>query len=184
MAKTKERKEEMVAQYVAWMERSEALILTEYLGLSMKQIDDLRSKTRGAGGEFHVIKNTLAEVAFKSAGLPLPEAFFKGSTAVVFAFQDAPGMAKTINEFARTSEFVKVKGGYLDKKAMSAEEVKALADLPPLPVMRARLLGTLLAPASQLVRTLAEPGRSLAAVIQARLDAAGGSQAAPAPAEA
>ena len=75
-------------------------------------------------------------------------------------------MAKVISDFARTSEFVKVKGGYLDKRAISATEVQSLADLPPLPVIRAQLLGIISAPASKLVRTLAEPARSMAAVIK------------------
>jgi large subunit ribosomal protein L10 len=170
LAITKERKNELVTQYVDWANRSKALILTEYIGLTMKQLDDLRSKTRDAGGEFHIVKNTLGKVAFQEAGLPLPESFFEGSTAIAFAFQDAPAMAKTLSEFARTSEFVKIKGGYLEKRAISSEEVKSLADLPPLPVMRAQVLGTILAPASQLVRTLAEPARSLATVLKAFAD--------------
>jgi large subunit ribosomal protein L10 len=73
-------------------------------------------------------------------------------------------------DFARTLEFLKIKGGYLDSQSVSAQQIQALAELPPLPVLRARLLGTLLAPASKLVRTLAEPGRQLAAVVKAYAD--------------
>ena len=76
-------------------------------------------------------------------------------------------MAKIITDYARTSEFVKIKGGYLGREFMSADQVKALAELPPLPVMRAQLLGMLSAPASKLVRTLAEPARQVAAVLKA-----------------
>ena len=143
------------------------MIVTEYTGLKMKQIDDLRAKVREAGGEFHIVKNTLGQVAFDAAGLAQPDKLMKGSTAIAFAFQDAPAMAKIITDYARTSESVKVKGGYLGKNLMSAEQVKALADLPPLPVMRAQLLGVISAPASKLVRTLAEPARQVAAVLQA-----------------
>lgn len=170
MAITKERKRELIKQYQEWMEHSRALIVTEYTGLSMSQIDELRRKLREAGGEFHIVKNTLGEIAVKEAGLPVPENYFEGSTAISFAFEDAPAVAKTMTEFARTSEFVKIKGGYLGKAIMSADQIKALADLPPLPVMRAQLLGTLLAPAGQLVRLLAEPGRQVAAVIKAYAD--------------
>jgi large subunit ribosomal protein L10 len=180
LAITKERKNELVTQYVDWANRSKALILTEYIGLSMKQLDDLRSKTREAGGEYHIVKNTLGKVAFQEAGFPLPENFFEGSTAIAFAFQDAPAMAKMLSDFARTSDFVKIKGGFLEKRAISSEEVKSLAELPPLPVMRAQLLGTILAPASQLARTLAEPARSLAAVLKAFAD----KDSAPEPASA
>jgi large subunit ribosomal protein L10 len=170
LAITKRRKDELVAQYLEWVRSSQAVILTEYVGLTMKQIDDLRAKVRDAGGEFHIIKNTLGRVAFESAGLPVPEKLLEGSTAVAFAFQDAAAMAKMMTDFARTNELVKIKGGYLEKRAINTLEVKNLADLPPLPVMRARLLGVLQAPASQLARTLAEPARQVAAVLKAYAD--------------
>ena len=170
MAISKKRKDALVASYTDWLDRSKALIVTEYTGLSMKQIDDLRSKVREAGGEFHIVKNTLGQVAFQSHGLPNADKLLQGSSAVAFAFRDAPDLAKVLTEFARTSEFIKIKGGYLDKNLMSAEQVKALSDLPPLPVMRAQLLGVISAPASKLVRTLAEPARQVAAVLKAHAD--------------
>lgn len=85
----------------------------------------------------------------------------------MFAFEDAPATAKAVMEYIRTTEFLKVKGGFLGKNAITADAVKSLADMPPLPVLRAQLLGTLLAPAGKLVRTLAEPGRQIAAVVKA-----------------
>ncbi len=170
LAISKQRKDELVTQYVKWVNQSQALIVTEYLGMSMKQVDELRAKVRDAGGEFHIIKNTLGEVALKQAGLSFPPELLEGSSAVVFAFRDAPEMAKVVNDYARTSEFVKVKGGYLENRPISAAEIVSLADLPPLPVLRAQLLGTIMAPASKLVRTLAEPARQLAAVIKAYAD--------------
>jgi len=170
LAISKQRKDELVSQYVKWANQSQAMIVTEYLGMSMKQVDDLRSKVRDAGGEFHIIKNTLGEVALKQAGLSFPPKMLEGSSAVVFAFRDVPAMAKVMKDYARTSEFIKVKGGYLEKKQISAAEVMSLADLPPLPVLRAQLLGTIMAPATKLVRTLAEPARQLAAVIKAYAD--------------
>jgi large subunit ribosomal protein L10 len=167
LAISKERKDEAVQQYLDWYKRSQALIVTEYRGLTMKQIDDLRAKVRESGGEFHIVKNTLGKVAFRQAGLEMPEDLFEGSTAVAFAFSDAPAMAKTISEYARTNELVKIKGGVLEQRAINAAQVKALAELPPLPVVRAQLMGTILAPASKLVRTLAEPARMIAAVLKA-----------------
>jgi large subunit ribosomal protein L10 len=170
LAITKERKQEVVAQYGDWANRSQALIVTEYKGVTMKQLDELRRKVREVGGEFHIVKNTLARLAFKEQGMPLPEGLFEGTTAVGFTFSDAAGMAKTMTEFTRTSEFMKIKGGYLGKQPMTAEDVKSLAELPPLPAMRARLMGTLIAPASQLARILAEPARMLASVLKAYAD--------------
>jgi large subunit ribosomal protein L10 len=179
LAITKERKRELIKQYSEWMERSRAVIVTEYTGLSMNQIDELRRRMREAGGEFHIVKNTLGEIAVKEVGLPVQDDYFQGSTAIGFAFEDAPLIAKTMTDFARTSDFIKIKGGYLGNMAMSPDQIKALADLPPLPVMRARLLGTLLAPASQLARILAEPGRQVAAVIKAYADRETSAEAAP-----
>jgi large subunit ribosomal protein L10 len=170
LAISRKRKEELVNQYQTWLDKSQGVFLTEYTGLSMKGVDDLRAKLREVGGEFHIVKNTLGEVAFKSAGLKLPDEFMRGSSAVVFAFRDAPETAKVLTEFARTSEFVKLKGGYLDRNPITAAEVKSLAELPPLPVMRAQLLGVISAPASKLVRTLAEPARAVASVLKAYAD--------------
>lgn len=174
MAISKERKDEVIDQYVDWMNNSRAMVVTEYIGLSMKDLDNLRSKVREAGGEFHIVKNTLSKVAFERVGWQQGEAYFEGSTAIAFAFEDAPAMAKTIADFAKTSDFLKIKGGYLQEKMISSEDVKSLAELPPLPVMRAQVLGTIMAPASKLVRTLAEPGRMIAAVIKAYADKEGG----------
>jgi large subunit ribosomal protein L10 len=170
LAISKERKNEMVDQYIEWVNGSRAMVVTKYIGLNMKDIDELRAKVRESGGEFHIIKNTLGKVAFEQAGVPLPEDFLDGSTAIGFGFEDAPAIAKTISDFARTSDFLTIKGGYLGKRAISADEIKALAELPPLPVMRARLLGTLMAPATRLARTLAEPARQVAAVLKAYAD--------------
>jgi large subunit ribosomal protein L10 len=170
LAISKERKREVVAQYGDWANRSQALILAEYKGLTMNELDDLRRKVREVGGEFHIVKNTLASLAFQELGMPLPKDFFEGSTALGIAYKDAPAMAKVLTEFMRTAEFLKLKGGYMGKQPMSAEDVKSLADLPPLPVMRARLMGTILAPAGQLARILGEPARMLASVLKAYAD--------------
>ncbi len=170
LAISKKRKDELVKTYIDWANQSKAMYVTEYLGLSMKQIDDLRAKVRESGGEFHIVKNTLGKVAFKEAGLPAAEKLLEGSTAIVFAFDHVPELAKTLNDYARTSDFVKIKGGFFEKNPISAAEVSALAELPPLPVMRAQLLGVIMAPASKLARTLAEPARQVAAVIKAYAD--------------
>lgn len=170
LAITRRRKEELIDLYVDWLKRSQAVIVVEYAGLTMKMVDDLRQKMREANGEFHIVKNTLGKRALEAAGMAPPGELLEGSTAIAFAFQDVAAAAKTISEFARTSEFVKIKGGYLGTRVISAAEVKALAELPPLPVVRAQLLGVISAPASKLVRTLAEPARALAAVIKAYAD--------------
>ena len=167
LAVSKERKEETLATYAEWLKKSQAVILVEYTGAKMKDLDGIRAKIREAGGEFHVMKNTLARRAFAESGMSLPKDFLVKSTAVSFAFTDPASTAKALTEATKGKEFVKVKGGFMSGQALNAAQVKALSDMPPLPVMRAQLLGTLQAPAGKLVRTIAEPARGLAAVIKA-----------------
>lgn len=167
MAISKERKEEVLAQYNDWVKRSQAVILVEYTGTTMKSLDALRAKIRESGGEFHVVKNTLARRAFADNNMELPKDFLVKSTAVSFAFNDPASTAKALTDAMKGNEFVKVKGGFMAGKTLNASQVKALSDMPPLPVMRATLLGVLQAPAGKLVRTIAEPARGLAAVVKA-----------------
>jgi large subunit ribosomal protein L10 len=167
LAISKQRKEEVLAKYLDWLKRSQAVILVEYTGVKMKDLDNIRAKIREAGGEFHVVKNTLARRAFKNSGMSLPDDMLVKSTAVSFAFTDPASTAKALNDATKGNEFVKVKGGFMGGNALSAAQVKSLADMPPLPVVRAQLLGVLQAPAGKLVRTIAEPARGLAAVVRA-----------------
>ena len=167
MAITKQHKEEILETYRDWIKRSHAVILVEYTGATMKNMDSIRAKVRESGGEFHVVKNTLVRRIFSDNGWNLPEDYFAQSTAVSFAFSDPAATAKALNDATKGMEFVKVKGGFMSGQALNALQVKALSEMPPLPVMRAQLLGVLQAPAGKLVRTIAEPARSLASVFRA-----------------
>ena len=166
MAKSKVQKEAMMAEYTEWLSKSQAVVLVEYTGLKMKDLDAIRAKAREAGGEFHIVKNTLAKLALEKAGYTVPADYADKSTAIGFAFTDAAGFTKALTEVTKGLEAVKIKGGFLGTQALSRAEVKSLANLPPLPVIRAQLLGVLQAPASRLARTLAEPGRRLAYVVK------------------
>jgi len=166
LAFSKEHKSKLVAQYTEWVKQSQGMVALSYNKMSMKEIDTLRAKVRDAGGELHVVKNTLMKLALEEVGVAKKDVF-EGVSLVGFAFHDAAALAKIINDSTAKSEVFKVKGGYLGKEMLNASQIKALADLPPLPVMRATLLGTILAPASKLVRTIAEPARGLAGVIKA-----------------
>jgi large subunit ribosomal protein L10 len=172
LALSKERKKELVEQYEAWLKESKALIMAEYTGMTMPQMDNLRAQAREKGAEFHVIKNRLAKLVFESAGVEISEDTFTGSTAFGIAYEDAPGIAKVIKDFGKDQPALKIKAGIMDGNLLSADQVIALAELPPLPVVRGQLLGVIQAPASKLARTIAEPGRSLAQVIKAHADAA------------
>ncbi len=168
MALTKQKKEQVLSQYREWVDKGQAFIMVEYIGLNMPQLDVIRAKLRETGAEFHVMKNTFAKKVFNEAGFSVPDGMLEKSTAVVIAFNDAAASAKALTETTAKMEAVKIKGGFLGKANLSVNQVKALAELPPLPVVRAQLLGVLQAPASKLVRTVAEPARSLAYVIQAK----------------
>lgn len=167
MAITKQRKEEVLATYQDWLKRSQAVILVEYTGAKMKDMDAIRAKVRETGAEFHVVKNTLARRVFTDQGMTLPDDYLTKSTAVSFAFTDPAATAKALSDATKGMEFVKVKGGFLAGQPLNTAQVKALAELPPLPIVRAQLLGVLQAPAGKLVRTIAEPARSLASVFRA-----------------
>ncbi len=167
MALTKQHKEEVLAIYKDWLKRSQAVILVEYTGAKMKDMDNIRAKIRETGGEFHVVKNTLVRRVFEDQGLKLPEGYLVQSTAISFAFTDPAATAKALSDATKVMEFVKVKGGFVAGQMLNAAQVKVLSELPPLPVVRAQLLGVLQAPAGKLVRTIAEPARSLASVLRA-----------------
>jgi large subunit ribosomal protein L10 len=172
LALTRQEKEQVFKQYNEWLDKSQAVVLVEYTGLKMKDLETIRAKVRESGGEFHVLKNTLAYKVFEAHGVTIPAGLLKKSTAVAFAFTDAAGTTKALTDVTKGMEAVKVKGGLLDKQVLNAAQVKALADMPPLPVVRAQLLGVLQAPAGKLVRTIAEPARSLASVFRAYSDKA------------
>lgn len=168
MAFTKDEKSKMMAQYGEWLDKSQALYMLSYTKMDMPTIDAIRNKIREAGGEAHVVKNTLISKSLADKEYPAGEEL-TGTTLMNFAFTDAAAVAKAVSEVVKEYK-MKVKYGYLDKNLLDASEVARLGTLPSLPEMRAKLLGTIQAPASQLVRTIAEPARGLAAVIQANVD--------------
>ncbi len=179
MALTKERKSELVEEYRELFSKSRALVLADYRGLPMGELSALRGKVREANGEFHVAKNSLAAIALKKAGLPAPGEFFEGPTAVGFAFGDPPALAKAIVDFAKDSQFVTIKGGLLGDRVLTSQDVEALAELPPLPVLRAQLLGLISAPAARLAGVVAGGVRQIVNVVKAyaEKDAAGSPEA-------
>jgi large subunit ribosomal protein L10 len=166
LAFTRKHKESLFEQYSQWISESQAFFVMDYGKMTMRSIDDLRSRVRNeAGGQLHVVKNTIFKKALDKAGYTYTTGF-AGRSIIGFAKENAPTMAKVLNEACKGPVF-EFKTGYLDAKSLSVANIKSLAELPPLPVVRATLLGTIAAPASKLVRTLAEPARSMAAVVKA-----------------
>jgi large subunit ribosomal protein L10 len=131
----------MMARYSKWLEKSNAVFMMEYKKMDMKVIDGIRAKVREAGGESHVVKNTLMQKVLSENDFGKMD--LASTNLVGFAFNDVSAVAKAIVDISKDYAF-RIKGGYLNKDVISGEEIKALASLPPLPVMRAKLLGTIL----------------------------------------
>jgi large subunit ribosomal protein L10 len=165
LAFTKQQKGALINQYEKLLKQSQAVFVLEYHKMSMKEVDMLRAKVRETGGELHVVKNTLMGIALKNSGIESKDLI--GTSLFGFAIHDVPAMAKVLGDATKNSEIFKLRGGYLSGRPISSDNVKALAEMPPLPVLRARLLGMLNTPASQLARTLAEPARQMAYVMKA-----------------
>ncbi len=176
MAFSKQHKNVMIKSYDKWLNMSQAVFVLEYTKMSMKDVDSLRGKVRDAGGQLHVVKNTLMSIVLDQA--KIDHATLEGTSLMAFAINDVPAVAKVFLEVTKNSEVYKLKGGYMDGREVSNDNIKSLAELPPLPVMRAKLLGLLQAPAGKLVRTINEPARSLAFVFKAYSQPAEGSPAA------
>lgn len=165
MAFTKQEKKELIAGYEKWLKDSKASYVMAYHKMSVKDIQELRTEAREIGGELHVVKNTLINIAINNIGFENKGAF-DAASIVAFAFEDAPLMAKIVDKASSTDIF-ELKGGYMDGLPIEIDQIKALAKLPPMPQMRAQLLALIQTPATQLVRTISEPARQVAAVVKA-----------------
>ena len=170
MAITRAQKEQMVADYVEKMSNSQALILTDYRGLSVADLSDLRRKLREVDGVFQVVKNTLFTRALEEAGLPIPSEHMDGPVAVGYCLADAPPVAKTMMDYAKEMDLLQVRGAILGANVLDREGVKGLADLPPREVLLAQLVGAVQGPMSSLVSTMQAPMRELVQVLQARAE--------------
>ena len=155
MPLTRERKEELVAEYADLLRESQAVIFTDFSGLDNRQMTELRRSIMEADGVYQVTKLTLLELALEEAGYPAPEEMLSGApVAVGFCLEEIPAVAKAITEFMDDNEDLALYGGLMPDAQLSNGQIEALAKLPPLDTLRAQLLGTLDAPASQLVGVL------------------------------
>jgi large subunit ribosomal protein L10 len=182
LAITTERKEELVAQYTDLLERSRAIIFTEYRGLSGAELTKLRRAIREAGGVYHVTKLSLLKRAMEETGNPLPDYLDGVPFALSFCFDEVPGMAKALTEYAEDVEEFVIRGGLMEGQFLTFAEIEALSDMPPLDVLRAQLLGLLDAPAANLVGVIQAAVGQVVNVLNAYVDK--GEEYAPPAAEA
>lgn len=177
MALKKERKEELVADYADLLQRSKGIILTEYRGLSNKDMTRLRRTIREANGAYHVTKMTLLRKALEDTGYIIPDNLSGTPIGVGFALDEMPALAKALRDFAKDVELFSVRGGVMGGQVMTAKQVEAIAELPSLDELRAQILGLIDAPASQLVGILQAGTSQVVNVLHAYVEQGSGSAA-------
>ena len=159
------------------LEGSQAALLTEYRGITVADISTLRRSLRAAGGDYKVYKNTLVRFAARDLGLELDE-MLTGPTAIAFVPKDSAGdpvlVAKALKDFAKTNQFLVVKGGVLGDKTLSAKDAAALAEVAPRDELLAKFAGALQAPMANLASLLQAPLQNLAGLLKALLEEQGG----------
>ena len=163
---------------------SSAALLTEYRGLTVKDIATLRRALRDAGGEYKIYKNTLVRFAVQELGLTDLEGLLTGPTAITFVDTDAAAVAKALRDFGRTNPHLVVKGGLLGGNVLTPADANALAELPSRDVLLARIAGGLAAPLQQFAGLLQALPRNFAYGLKALIDAGGNPGVAEAPVEA
>jgi large subunit ribosomal protein L10 len=164
-------KERVVAELAKRLGETETLMVADYRGLTMPEIDDLRSRLLEAGARFTVVKNTLTRLAAEQAGTKEVLELIEGPTAIAFLESegDPVAVAKVLNEVARANEVLVIRGGLLEGTIVGEDEIKRLATLPPADVLRAQLAGAVFAPLTTVVGLFTAPLRDLVGIIDARI---------------
>ena len=164
-------KKQLIDELHKELESSPHAVLVDFRGLSVPAATEFRKRMRASGSRYRVIKNSLALRAAKGTALERLEAKFEGTTGIAYSADDPVALAKVLVEFAKDHPALSVKAGVVSgSQVLDAAGVKALSTMPGLAELRARLLGLLQAPATQLVRLLGTPGTQLARVVKAHQD--------------
>jgi large subunit ribosomal protein L10 len=146
MENPRQEKVAVVEEVTAKLNAADAVIITEYRGMSVGQLAALRRQLRPAGGEYKVYKNTLARFAAQNAGVSDLASLLSGPSGITFVQGDAAGVAKSLRDAARTNPLLIIKGGVMGGRVISAKDVEALAELPSRDVLLAKFAGALQAP--------------------------------------
>ena len=168
---TRAQKEEQVTSFRDKFDRATSVIVADYRGLNVPQVEKLRGQLIEQGGgdyEYQVVKNSVLRLAASGHGTEALSEHFVGPTAIAISYGDPVGMAKVMVDYANEHEAFELRGGYLDGSAIGTGELATLATLPSLDELRGKLVGLLNAPATKLVRLLNEPAGQLARIVDAR----------------
>jgi large subunit ribosomal protein L10 len=144
------------------------VVLTEYRGLTVQQLSDLRKQLRAVSAEYKIVKNRLARLAVASSELEGLRGHLNGPTGLIISKQDAVAVAKALHAFARTNQALAIKAGFVEGQVLPPAELKALADLPSKDALRSQLVGAIQGAMAQLVGLLTAPQRELVYILQQR----------------
>ncbi len=167
------KKEATVAELREILSRATMTVVADYRGLTVANLQDLRTALRPLHGEARVAKNTLTAIAAREAGVPELEEQLAGPTMLVVSYEDPVPIAKAVGDFARTTRILTVRGGLSGKRLVNAEQIGAIATLPSREVLLGRVVGQIQAPLYGLVGVLSGVIRQFAYVLQARIDQLG-----------
>ncbi len=181
----KEQKQTIVDELADRLKAADTLLVADYRGLTMPQIDTLRTRLLESGARFTVVKNTLTRRAAEAAGADALLTLLEGPTAIAFleADGDMLAAAKALADMARESKVLAIRGGVLEGRVLTAEEVESLASLPPVDILRGQVLGAIVAPLTTLLGLVTAPVQNLYGLIEARIEQLGGEAVPPEPAE-
>ena len=180
----REQKEEVVDELTQRLKAAETLLVADYRGLTMPQIDELRTRLLESGAKFTVVKNTLTRRAAEAAGTEALLTLLDGPSAIAFleADGDMVAAAKALADSARQTNVLEIRGGIMQGRPVTAAEIETLAKLPPAEVLRGQVLGAIVAPLTTFVGLLNAPLQNFVGLIDARIEQLGGQEAEAAPA--
>ena len=169
----KQEKVQVVDEFLQKVKASKSAVVTGYSGLTVEEVTELRAQLFHAKVEYHVVKNNLARLAFNKANITVLDDMLTGPTAIALAMEDAVAPARILTKFAKTHEKLSVKGGWLDGRLATLQDIKAVANLPSREVLIAKALGSMKSPISGIVQVLAGPQRKLVYALSAIAQAKG-----------
>lgn len=161
------QKEQVVEQVRASLQASELVVITRQVGLTVAEVTELRRRMREAGAEYRVMKNTLARIAVKGTPMEGMVSMFSGPMAIAYS-KDPIAAAKVTAKFSNSNDKIKILGGFMSGETVNEAAIQALATLPSMDELRAKLIGVISAPATKLATLLQEPAARVARVISAK----------------
>ena len=163
----KDKKKTYIEEMKSFFKKNSSVFVTHYQGLSVKQIDELRSEMRKHGILFKITKNRITKLALEGSKFKKLENLFSGPTAVAFS-EDAITSAKILTKFAKSNSNLKIIGGIIEEEPLTVEDVEKIATLPTLNEARAKITGILTAPAQKIISILLAPGAKIAILALAK----------------